>query len=207
MPAKLFFELETDKQRKIIDAGISEFATYGFSTSSTNRIVQNAGISKGSLFKYFANKEDFFFFILDAVTTELTDDLDNAAANFSKELFQRVIDYSTAEFSWYLHNPEKYRLIMMAFSQNDTEIYPKVMARYGNQGQDIYYRLLADINTDYFRRERKMTIDILKWFLKGFNEDFIRGINLEQYDLERIKNDYVKSLLTHMEVLKNGLLK
>lgn len=207
MPAKLFFELETDKQRKIVDAGISEFATYGFPNSSTNRMVQNAGISKGSLFKYFANKEDFFFFILDAVTTELTDDLDKAAANFSHELFQRVIDYSTAEFSWYLHNPEKYRLIIMAFSQNDTEIYPKVTARYGNQEQDIYYRLLEDINTDYFRWEREMTIDILKWFLKGFNEDFIRETNLEQHDLERIKNDYVKSLLTHMEVLKNGLLK
>lgn len=207
MPAKLFFELETDKQKKIIDVGISEFATYGFSNSSTNRIVQNAGISKGSLFKYFANKEEFFFFILDAVTTDLTDDLDKAVANFSHELFQRVIDYSTAEFSWYLHNPEKYRLIIMAFSQNDTEIYPKVTARYGNQEQDIYYRLLEDINTDYFRWERKMTIDILKWFLKGFNEDFIRETNLEQHDLERIKNDYVKSLLTHMEVLKNGLLK
>lgn len=207
MPARLFFELETDKQRKIINVGISEFATYGFSNSSTNRIVQNAGISKGSLFKYFANKEDFFFFILDAVTTELTDDLDKAAANFSHELFQRVIDYSTAEFSWYLHNPEKYRLIMMAFSQNDAEIYPKVMARYGNREQDIYYRLLEDINTDHFRGERKMTIDILKWFLKGFNEDFIRETNLEQHDLEHIKNDYVKSLLTHMEVLKNGLLK
>lgn len=207
MPEKLFFELKTDKQRKIINAGISEFATYGFSNSSTNRIVQNAGISKGSLFKYFANKEDFFFFILDAVTAELSEDLDKAAANFSKELFQRVIDYSTAEFSWYIHNPEKYRLIMTAFSQNDTKIYPKVMIRYGNQEQDIYYRLLEDINTDHFRWEREMTIDILKWFLKGFNEDFIRGTNLEQHDLERIKNDYVKSLLTHMEILKNGLLK
>ncbi|MDE6529889.1 MAG: TetR/AcrR family transcriptional regulator [Lachnospiraceae bacterium] len=207
MPEKLFFELGTDKQKKIISVGITEFGTYGFSNSSTNRIVQNAGISKGSLFKYFTNKEDFFFFILDAVTAELSEDLDKAAANFSKELFQRVIDYSTAEFSWYIHNPEKYRLIMMAFSQNDVEIYPKVMARYRNQEQDIYYRLLEDINTDHFRWERKMTIDILKWFLKGFNEDFIRGTNMEQHDLEHIKSDYVKSLLTHMEVLKNGLLK
>ncbi|MDE6687128.1 MAG: TetR/AcrR family transcriptional regulator [Lachnospiraceae bacterium] len=207
MPAKLFFELETDKQRKIIDVGISEFATYGFSNSSTNRIVQNAGISKGSLFKYFSNKEDFFFFILDAVTAELIEDLDKAATSFSQELFQRVIDYSTAEFSWYLHNPEKYRLIMMAFSQNDVEIHPKVTARYANQEQDIYYRLLEDINTNHFRGNREMTIDILKWFLKGFNEDFIKGINIEQHDLERIKNDYVKSLLTHMEILKNGLLK
>lgn len=207
MPAKLFFELDDNKQRKIINAGISEFAAYGFSGSSTNRIVKHSGISKGSLFKYFAGKEEFFFFLLDAVTTELTGDLEKAAANFSRELFQRVIEYSTAEFSWYLQNPDKYRLIMMAFVPNDTEIFPKVMARYGNIEQDIYYRLLEDINTDPFRGEPEMTIDILKWFLKGFNEDFIKKSNVHQHDLERIKNDYVKSLMTHMEILKNGLFK
>lgn len=52
-----------------------------------------------------------------------------------------------------------------------------------------------------------MTIDILKWFLKGFNEDFIGNMKMEQHDFERIKNDYVKSLVAHMDMLKNGLLK
>lgn len=207
MPTKLFFELDRNKQMKIISVGISEFATYGFSNSSTNRIVKQSEISKGSLFKYFQNKEEFFFFILDVVTTDLSENLDRATSNFSQELFQRVIDYATAEFSWYIHNPEKSRLIMIAFSPNDTEIYPKVLARYGKKEQEIYYKLLEDITVDNFRWDRKMTIDILKWFLKGFNEDFIRNVKMEQHDFERIKNDYVKSLAAHMDMLKNGLLK
>lgn len=207
MPTKLFFELDRNKQMKIISVGISEFAAYGFSNSSTNRIVKQSEISKGSLFKYFQNKEEFFFFILDVVTTDLSENLDRATSNFSQELFQRVIDYAAAEFSWYIHNPEKSRLIMIAFSPNDTEIYPKVLARYGKKEQEIYYELLEDITADNFRWDRKMTIDILKWFLKGFNEDFIRNVKMEQHDFERIKNDYVKSLAAHMDMLKNGLLK
>ena len=90
MPTKLFFELDRNKQMKIISVGISEFATYGFSNSSTNRIVKQSEISKGSLFKYFQNKEEFFFFILDAVATDLSENLDRATSNFSQELFQRV---------------------------------------------------------------------------------------------------------------------
>lgn len=207
MPTKLFFELDRNKQMKIISVGISEFATYGFSNSSTNRIVKQSEISKGSLFKYFQNKEEFFFFILDTVTTDLSENLDRATSYFSQELFQRVIDYATAEFSWYIHNPEKSRLIMAAFSPNDTEIYPKVLARYGKKEQEIYYKLLEDITVDNFRWDRKMTIDILKWFLKGFNDDFIGNVKMEQHDFERIKNDYVKSLVAHMDMLKNGLLK
>lgn len=207
MPTKLFFELNPDKKMKIINIGISEFATYGFSKSSTNRIVKHSEISKGSLFKYFDSKEEFFFFILDTVTAELSENLDKATSGLSQELFQRVIDYSVAEFSWYIHNPEKSKLVIMAFSPNDAEIYPKVLARYGQKEQNIYYKLLEDINVDNFQGDRKMTIDILKWFLKGFNEDFIRSVQTEQQNFESVKNNYIKSLMAHMDMLKNGLLK
>lgn len=207
MPAKLFFKLDDDKQRKIVNAGISEFSTFGFSNSSTNRIVKQSGISKGSLFKYFSNKEDLFFYLLDNVTTELCNDLEKSAAGFSRDLFQRVMEYSTAEFFWYLQNPEKYGFIMMSFTQTEAEIYSKVMERYGKKEQDIYYRLLKAVDTDHFRGKRETTIDILKWFLKGFNEDFIKKTHVRRHELERIKSDYEENLLMHMEILKNGLYK
>lgn len=57
-------------------AGVSEFAEYGYENSSTNRIVKKAGISKGSLFKYFPTKEDFYFYVLDEITAELNSSLE-----------------------------------------------------------------------------------------------------------------------------------
>ena len=65
MPNKLFFELDKQKQDRIISAAITEFATHGYENSSTNRIVKECAISKGSLFKYFENKEDLYFFLID----------------------------------------------------------------------------------------------------------------------------------------------
>ena len=85
MPTKLFFELQDDKQGKIISAGISEFASHGYSNASTNTMVKNCGISKGSLFKYFANKEELYFFILDIITEELIEHIELEVANFSSE--------------------------------------------------------------------------------------------------------------------------
>ena len=52
-----FENLNSKKQNKIIDASIDEFATVGYELASTNRIAKNAGIAKGSLFKYFGTKE------------------------------------------------------------------------------------------------------------------------------------------------------
>ena len=138
MPTKLFFELSEEKQGQIISVGINEFAAYGYTNSSTNRIVKSCGISKGSLFKYFLNKEKLYFFILDTVTAELVESFEKRTADFSPELFQRIMEYSVLEFTWYIHNPEKAKLVISAFTKNDTAIYRKTEERYGGKELDLY---------------------------------------------------------------------
>ncbi|MBU0528896.1 TetR/AcrR family transcriptional regulator [bacterium] len=55
-----FEQLADSKQKSIIDASVNEFADNGFKNASVNKIVENAGISKGSLFNYFKSKNLLF---------------------------------------------------------------------------------------------------------------------------------------------------
>lgn len=208
MPKQLFFELSDEKRRTIIFAGIKEFANYGYENSSTNRIVKEAGISKGSLFKYFSTKEDFYLYVLDVIANEMISDLQEKVNNLSNELFQRIIEYSTLEFSWYILNPEKSKIIVNAFSKTDTDISRKIEMRYGRKEQDIYYWLLQDVDTSLFRWNKKKTIEILKWFLKGFNNDFLQ-LSQEKNcnDFEELKKKYISNLSEYIEMLKKGLIK
>lgn len=206
MPESLFFNLSQEKQQRIIGAGISEFAAYGYTNSSTNRIVTLSGISKGSLFQYFTNKEELYFFILDTVTSEFLDDLGKKTSGLSKELFERVIAYSALEFSWYIQNPKKAKLILGAFTKSDGEIYQKTIARYGGKESDIFYSLTADIDLHGFRPDRQKTTDILRWVLKGFNESFLEKAQMEDVSIEEIQKEYTKSLTEYLELLQTGLL-
>lgn len=208
MPKKLFFELLNDKRTNIYETGILEFATYGYSNSSTNRIVKNAGISKGSLFKYFESKEDFYFFIIDSVINEFTMSSKDKISNLPVDLFDRLIKYSELEFDWYIHNPVKYKLMINTFFNNETKIYEKIEERYNLKGQDIYNKLLNDIDSNMLRWEKQKTIDILKWVLKGFNEGFIKKVQVQnRTDIEKIKSEYIVCLTEHIEILKTGLYK
>lgn len=207
MPTKLFFELNEDKQMKIINVVTSEFATYGYTNSSTNRMVKNSGISKGSLFKYFSNKEELYFFILDIVTAELIENLEKMTSSLPPELFQRVIEYSILEFTWYIHNLEKAKLVIGAFKKNDTVIYRKTMERYKIKEINVYYKLLEDIDLSNLRWDKQKTINLLKWFLKGFNEEFLGSVEIDNYSFEHIQNEYIKRLTDYMEILKIGLLR
>lgn len=55
-----FEQLADSKQKSIIDASVYEFANNGYKNASVNKIVENAGISKGSLFNYFKSKNLLF---------------------------------------------------------------------------------------------------------------------------------------------------
>lgn len=70
MPKQTFLNLPEEKRKVIIDAAIEEFAEYGLENASTNRIVANSGISKGSFYQYFEDKQDVFMHLLKVIEHE-----------------------------------------------------------------------------------------------------------------------------------------
>jgi len=58
-----FRHLPPDKQERVLDAALAEFADQGYQAASLNRVVAKAGIAKGSLYQYFPNKEGIFHYI------------------------------------------------------------------------------------------------------------------------------------------------
>ncbi|MCL4268845.1 MAG: TetR/AcrR family transcriptional regulator [Anaerolineales bacterium] len=70
MPKQTFLNLPKEKHDTILNAAIDEFAQYGLENASTNRIVANSGISKGSFYQYFEDKLDVFKYILTVLEHE-----------------------------------------------------------------------------------------------------------------------------------------
>jgi AcrR family transcriptional regulator len=70
MPKQTFLNLPEEKRRIIVDAATEEFAEYGLENASTNRIVANSGISKGSFYQYFDDKQDVFMYLLSVLEQE-----------------------------------------------------------------------------------------------------------------------------------------
>lgn len=73
MPKKTFLNLPDEKRRNIVNAAIEEFAEYGLENASTNRIVANSGISKGSFYQYFEDKQDVFMYLLTVLEQQKMD--------------------------------------------------------------------------------------------------------------------------------------
>lgn len=64
MPTTTFFNLPPPKRERLIRAAMAEFSRKSFGDASINRIIQDAGISRGSFYQYFADKSDLFRYVL-----------------------------------------------------------------------------------------------------------------------------------------------
>src|SRR6187455_1104509 len=58
-----FARLPPEQQQVILRAALEEFAARGFHDASLNRVIEAAGVSKGSLYYYFDGKEDLYTYV------------------------------------------------------------------------------------------------------------------------------------------------
>ena len=123
----------------------------------------------------------------------------------SKDLYERVIEYSVTEISWYVTNPVKGRFMIGIASETGSDIGRKIIERYGEKSTDIYETLLMGVDMSGLHSSRKEITDILRWVLMGFNNSFLMSIAGSSDDIENLKKSYLKQLKTHLKVLKSGL--
>jgi len=69
MPYQTFFNLPEVKRQRLMDAVWQEFTTVSYNEATINKIIQAAGISRGSFYQYFAGKQDLFSYLLTTVYT------------------------------------------------------------------------------------------------------------------------------------------
>jgi AcrR family transcriptional regulator len=66
VPTVVWARVDPGRRAAVIAAAEAEFGAHGFSRGSLNVIARRAGVAKGSLFQYFADKRDLYAFVTDA---------------------------------------------------------------------------------------------------------------------------------------------
>ncbi|MCG8539755.1 MAG: hypothetical protein MJA82_07415, partial [Clostridia bacterium] len=61
-----------------------------------------------------------------------------------------------------------------------------------------------DVNFKKYQWDKEKILNILKWFLIGFNEEFIKEITSDE-NLNQVKSRYLKCLKKYINMIKEGL--
>jgi AcrR family transcriptional regulator len=87
MPLPRFERLDEDRREAILKAAAIEFGAAGFEGASFNRIIERAGLSKGAMYYYFADKEDLYRTVVATSTERIVEAVGRPALVTSAEGF------------------------------------------------------------------------------------------------------------------------
>ena len=68
MPKETFFNLPTKKRELFVETALKEFALHSYETASISNVIREMGIAKGSLYQYFGNKKELYFYLIEHAT-------------------------------------------------------------------------------------------------------------------------------------------
>ncbi|MBA3867612.1 MAG: TetR/AcrR family transcriptional regulator [Anaerolineae bacterium] len=115
-----------DKEKAIIEAAIAVFAERGFWNTPTSLISKTAGVADGTLFTYFATKDDLIHAVYLAVKGELADEL-MAGFDTLPTLYEKMRHIWSHFIEWGVAHPERFRVMQQI--KSNYAISPDVAAQ------------------------------------------------------------------------------
>ncbi|MBT2639956.1 TetR/AcrR family transcriptional regulator [Bacillus sp. ISL-39] len=166
-----FLSLNPEKQERILNAALKEFAQKGYENASTNEIVKAAGISKGLLFHYFSNKKELYFFLhnhfVDVLMEEFFSELDFS----ERDIFERLKNLMILKNRLMSRHPEIFDFMMSASQEASDEVKETLANANTELIHTSYGRLFENIDLSKFREgtDIQRAINIIMWTLEGFS--------------------------------------
>jgi AcrR family transcriptional regulator len=219
MPKQTFFNLPQEKREMIINAAVEEFAEYGLENASTNRIVANSGISKGSFYQYFEDKQDVFMYLLSVLEQEKmqyfqgrhppSTNMDtfeyfrwmikagmefNSAYPRMTQAVSRVLLgeglYYGKDFASYREKTTQALSMMIGQAIERGEVDPSVDVELAVMVMDTWSNAIST----YILKEGMKQGDIMKWVRSAKTQEMIdKMLYVMEYGLRKTESQFVKS--------------
>lgn len=204
MPASQFFQLPDEHQQQILLASLSEFARYGYDAASTNRIVQQSGISKGVLFKYFRDKESLFLYVCEVYTREYFTALPLDGVD---SLWTFIEETTRYKLRFIRQNPLAYQLLIRVLKDAHHPVYARVLATH----QDSARRAAEVLKTALHGELRSgvtwaQVIQWVTWVAAGLQEKYLESLpDLVDNGLDESFEPMIAELRAFVDMLKGGI--
>jgi TetR/AcrR family transcriptional regulator len=173
-----FLNLKSEKQEKILEAAIKEFADKGFKKASTNEIIKEAEISKGILFHYFGNKKNLFIFVYDYCVELCMTEFSKKVDWEEKDFFAKLRQISSVKFEITNKHTKIFKFFEKALSEECAEVEIEIEERNKKLSESSYSKLFKDIDVSKFRDgiDVGKAINIVMWTLEGFGTSELKKV-------------------------------
>lgn len=193
-------EKNFEKKQELVDAAIDEFGEKGYEKASLNNILRAAGISKGTFYYHFENKEELYLYLISIFIEKKKSFFADYVKpeDFNKNIFILLKIMTRAGLEFAKQNPTINKFSEAFVKERGNKIYNKMLKRFSFESDD-YFNIL--IENAYLKGELRTDIP------KEFTKHVITYLFTHLQDITDIKNvdDFEPAANYLIEFMKNGL--
>lgn len=205
-----FANLPLDKQQRIVAAATREFAANGYQRASMNAIVKEAGIAKGSIYQYFANKEALFLHVFAQFELFVKREVKaQVGRGDEQDFFDHVCGVLQAGMHFVDSNPQAFELYLKILFEQDVPHREELVAQLRLFSAEYFSPLLATarehgkIRADASTETVIFLLDaVIERFLQGYAKPYLdSGLGLAGKN----KKQLTREIDAIIAILRNGL--
>ena len=142
IPTKTFLNLPKEKQERVVNAAVKEFAARRISEAKLSNIIKEAMIPRGSFYQYFTDKMDLYKHVFDIIRLRkleyMTEDLKNPQDLAFFDLFRELYRVG---FKFAFDNPDYIKITNLLIAQKDLA-YKEIFAEGLGIAKDFYKSMI-----------------------------------------------------------------
>ena len=199
MPSDTFLRLNLDKKKKLLDASFKEFSSYNFNDASINRIIKEAGISRGSFYMYFEDKKDLYFYLLEQYGEILINNMKEDLVNNKGDLFLMFQDNIKRTYNSFKNN----NINFFKKSLENITIVEESKRTFGFRDNRLLIELVPNINLELLNDNAKRHIEVIF----SINMHLLMVTLIKLLKSNSLNDKILKDYYEQLDILKYGCLK
>ena len=208
MPSQTFYRLPPDKKETILTAARKEFSRVTFDQASINKIIEDAGISRGSFYMYFQDKRDLLYQLLDGYIAEVIACVESGITEKNGDpffVFTIFFDATVTHFSGNKENRLFFRNVFSGMhSLGEQGVFGQInmqdLMEHKNRKKD-WDTILGKIDKSCLKVSSKADIEELFFLLFVITKRAVLHVFFQPDSVEKIR----KRLLSNFEMIKYGV--
>ena len=195
-----------ERKNELLEAAINEFTQKNYKNASLNTIIKSAGISKGTFYYHFPDKEALYLLLLETANKTKWKFIKNHRKEISREaeqndIFEEFKIQAQMGMEFASRFPQYHRLSRMFVREKGNIIYDNAKSKLNLNTQSMMGEIVkramenGELNP---RFSEDFSAKILTHLFMNFDEVFQEE---EDFHLEKM----VENLNNYVEFMKNGL--
>ena len=196
MPSDTFLRLNDEKKKKLIDASFKEFSLNNFNDASINRIIKEAGISRGSFYMYFEDKKDLYFYLLEQYGEILSNNMKKDLIKNKGDLFKMFQDNIEESYNSFKNN----NINFFKKSLENVTIMEESKRTFGFRDKRLLQELIPNINLELLNDKAKRHIEVIF----AINMHLLMVTLFKLLKSDSLDEEILKDYYEQLDILKYG---